>query len=76
MENSRHWQRHVTFAEDRNRVGKWNAAENLALFRRLTLSVLQAHPAKQSIAKKRFAAAMDVGFLEQILRGDGVLEKR
>jgi predicted transposase YbfD/YdcC len=76
IENSLHWQLDVTFAEDDNRVGKRNAAENLALLRRLTLSLLQAHPVKLSIAKKRFAAALDPDFLEEILRGDGILEKR
>jgi predicted transposase YbfD/YdcC len=76
IENSLHWQLDVTFAEDHNRVSKRNAAENLALLRRLTLSLLQAHPAKLSIAKKRFAAALDPDFLEEVLRGDGILEKR
>jgi predicted transposase YbfD/YdcC len=76
IENSLHWQLDVTFAEDHNRVSKRNAAENLALLRRLTLSLLQAHPAKLSIAKKRFAAALDPAFLEEILQGDGILEKR
>ena len=45
------------------------------MLRRLTLSLLHAHPAKLSIAKKRFAAALDPSFLEEILRGDGILEK-
>jgi len=76
IENSLHWQLDVTFAEDDNRVTKRNAAENLALLRRLTLSLLQAHPAKLSIAKKRFAAALDTAFLEEILQADGILEKR
>jgi predicted transposase YbfD/YdcC len=76
IENTLHWQLDVNFAEDRNRVGRRSGAENLALLRRLTLSLLQAHPAKLSIAKKRFAAALDANFLEEILRGDGVLEKR
>jgi predicted transposase YbfD/YdcC len=76
IENSLHWQLDVTFAEDDNRVTKRNAAENLALLRRLTLSLLQAHPAKLSIAKKRFAAALDPAFLEEILRGDGILDNR
>jgi len=75
IENSLHWQLDVTFAEDRNRVSKRNAAENLALLRRLTVSLLQAHPAKMSIAKKRFAAALDPDFLEEILVGDGIMEK-
>jgi predicted transposase YbfD/YdcC len=76
IENSLHWQLDVTFDEDHNRVSKRNAAENLALLRRLTLSLLQAHPDKRSIAKKRFSAALNPDFLEEILRGDGVLEKR
>jgi len=76
IENSLHWQLDVNFAEDDNRVTKRNAAENLALLRRLTLSLLAAHPAKLSIAKKRFAAALDPDFLEEILLADGILEKR
>lgn len=76
IESNLHWQLDVNFGEDRNRVTKRNAAENLALLRRLTLTLLRAHPAKLSIAKKRFAAALDTDFLEEILRGDGILEKR
>lgn len=75
IENTLHWQLDVTFGEDQNRVSKRNGAENLALLRRLALSLLQAHPAKLSIAKKRFAAALDTDFLEEILRADGILEK-
>jgi predicted transposase YbfD/YdcC len=76
IENTLHWQLDVTFDEDDNRVSHRNAAENLGLLRRLTLSLLQAHPAKLSIAKKRYAAALDPAFLEEVLRGDGILEKR
>ena len=76
IENTLHWHLDVTFGEDRNRVQRRNAAENLALLRRLTLSLLQAHPEKLSIAKKRFAAALDPNFLEEILRGDGILGNR
>jgi predicted transposase YbfD/YdcC len=76
IENNLHWQLDVNLGEDGNRVQKRNAAENLALLRRLTLSLLKAHPCKDSIAKKRFAAALDPSFLEQILWGDGILEKR
>jgi predicted transposase YbfD/YdcC len=76
IENNLHWQLDVNFGEDRNRVQKRNAAENLALLRRLTLSLLKAHPSKDSIAKKRFAAALDTDFLEEILKADGILEKQ
>jgi predicted transposase YbfD/YdcC len=75
IENTLHWQLDVTFGEDRNRVTKRNAAENLALLRRQTLSLLKAHPAKRSIAKKRFAAALDTEFLEEILQANGMLGK-
>ncbi len=75
IENSLHWKLDVVFDEDRNRVRRRNGAENLALLRRLTISLLQAHPEKLSIAKKRFAAALDPAFLEEILRADGMLEK-
>jgi predicted transposase YbfD/YdcC len=75
IENNLHWQLDVTFGEDDNRVQKRYAAENLGLLRRLTLSLLKAHPSKDSIAKKRFAAALDPSFLEEILRADGILEK-
>jgi len=75
IENSLHWQLDVNFDEDKNRVTKRNAAENLALLRRLTLSLLHAHPAKLSIAKKRFAAALDPDFLDEILLADGILQK-
>jgi predicted transposase YbfD/YdcC len=76
IENNLHWQLDVNFQEDHQRVQKRNAAENMALLRRLTLSLLKAHPSKDSIAKKRFAAALDPAFLEEILRADGFLEKR
>jgi predicted transposase YbfD/YdcC len=75
IENQLHWKLDVIFGEDGNRVQNRHAAENLALLRRLTLCLLQAHPAKLSTAKKRFAAALDPDFLEEILRGDGFLEK-
>jgi predicted transposase YbfD/YdcC len=75
IENSLHWQLDVNFNEDRNRVTQRNAGENLALLRRLALSLLQAHPAKKSIANKRYSAALNPDFLEELLRGDGILEK-
>jgi len=75
IENQLHWQLDVTFDEDDNRVTKRHAVENLALLRRLTLSLLLAHPAKLSVAKKRFAAALDTDFLEEVLHAHGILDK-
>jgi predicted transposase YbfD/YdcC len=76
IENALHWQLDVNFDEDDNRVSQRQAAENLALVRRLALSLLYAHPAGLSIAKKQFAAALDPEFLEEILQADGILGKR
>jgi predicted transposase YbfD/YdcC len=75
IENELHWQLDVTFGEDGSRVQKRHGAENLALLRRLTLALLKAHPSTDSIARKRFAAALDPAFLEEVLRADGILDK-
>lgn len=75
IENNLHWQLDVTFGEDQNRVKDRKAAENLALLRKLTLMLLKAHPSKDSLNRKRFAAALDPTFLEEILKADGILEK-
>lgn len=75
IENSLHWQLDVSMKEDGNRVSKRNAAENLGLLRRLTVTLLQAHPSSLSIAKKRYAATLNPDFLEEILSGEGILEK-
>ena len=69
IENTLHWQLDVGFGEDENRVSGRNGAENLALVRRLALSLLKQHPSKQSIACKRLNAALDVAFLEEVLLG-------
>jgi predicted transposase YbfD/YdcC len=75
IENNLHWQLDVSFAEDKNRVSKRRGAENLALVRRLALSLLKQHPDKRSIACKRLLAALDPAFLTEVLRGDGNLGK-
>jgi predicted transposase YbfD/YdcC len=67
---SMHWSLDVSYAEDKSRVAKRNGAENLASVRRLTLALLKRHPSKQSIACKRLNAALDVDFLEEVLRGN------
>jgi predicted transposase YbfD/YdcC len=71
IENKLHWQLDVTFNEDKNRVSKRHEAENLALVRRLALSLLQQHPDKHSLPCKRLLAAFDPAFLKEVLCGDG-----
>ena len=67
IENNLHWQLDVTFREDDNRVQRRHGAENLALVRRLALMLLKRHAGKQSMACKRYTAALDPTFLEEIL---------
>jgi len=75
IENTLHWSLDVTFAEDANRVSRRHGAENLAACRRVALSLLKQQPDKKSIACKRVRAAADPAYLEEVLRGDGNLDK-
>lgn len=70
IENKLHWQLDVSFAEDKNRVSKRHGAENLALVRRLALSLLLQHPGKKSVACKRLEALLNPEILKEILAGD------
>jgi predicted transposase YbfD/YdcC len=72
IENCLHWQLDVTFREDDSRIQDRNAAENFALLRRVALSLLKRHPSKASVATKRFSAALDEEFLEEVV-GDTIL---
>jgi predicted transposase YbfD/YdcC len=67
IENCLHWQLDVTFREDHSHIRRLNAAENFALLRRLALCLLKRHPAKDSIATKRYNATLSVAFLEEVL---------
>jgi predicted transposase YbfD/YdcC len=73
IENNLHWQLDVTFGEDANRVQRRHGAANLALLRRLALSLLKRHPGKESMACKRLSAALDPAFLEEILIAGSIL---
>lgn len=57
----------VTFGEDDSRIRERNAATNFAVVRRLALNLIKQEKTKMSIAKKRFAAALDTDYLEEIL---------
>ena len=67
IENNLHWQLDVTFGEDGNRVQRRHGAENLALLRRLALTLMKRHTGKESMACKRYMATLDPDFLEEIL---------
>jgi predicted transposase YbfD/YdcC len=68
IENCLHWQMDVTFGEDASRIQDRRGGENFASLRRLALGLLQRHPGKGSIRSKRYEAALDVAFLEEILK--------
>ena len=69
IENNLHWQLDVTFHEDASRVENRHGAENLSLFRKLALSLLKQNPRRESRARKRKAAAVDPGYLAEIITG-------
>lgn len=69
IENNLHWQLDVSFAEDASRIVKRHGGENFALLRRLALGLLKQHPSKTSIKSKRYEAALDIAFLEEVLKG-------
>ena len=74
IENNLHWQLDVSFHEDASQVENRHGAENLSLFRKLALSLLKQNPRKESMARKRKAAAVDPGYLAEILTGVAKLE--
>lgn len=67
VENNCHWQLDVSFAEDGNRVQDRTAQTNLAVVRRLALNMTKQEESEMSVRKKRFAAALDTDYLEEIL---------
>jgi predicted transposase YbfD/YdcC len=75
IENNLHWQLDLSLREDASRVQERQCAANVALMRKLALSLLKQNPAKDSIARKRKAAALDLDFLEEIMAGAAKLQK-
>lgn len=67
IENNFHWTLDVVFREDDARLHVLNGAENFAILRRFALNLLKRHPAKLSLKRKRFKAALDDSFLTQLL---------
>jgi predicted transposase YbfD/YdcC len=67
IENNFHWVLDVVFREDDARLRVVNGAENFAVLRHFALNLLKRHPAKLSLKRKRFKAALDDSFLAQLL---------
>jgi len=69
IENSLHWVLDVTMNEDMNRIRKDNAPENMAVMRRVAISMVNQIKGKLSVRRALKSAAMDTDFLEKILVG-------
>jgi predicted transposase YbfD/YdcC len=69
IENGLHWVLDVVFREDRSRIRAANAGANLAMIRRVAVSLLRRAPGKGSGVTKRLKAGWDDDYLLQILQG-------
>jgi predicted transposase YbfD/YdcC len=69
IENQLHWQLDVSFREAASRIENRRGAASFALFRKMALALLKQHPRKDSLARKRKAAALDAEFLAETLAG-------
>ena len=66
---SMHWVPDVVFREDDSRVRAGHAGENLALIRRVAVSLLRRAPGKGSTPTKRLKAGWDDEYLLQVPQG-------
>ena len=69
IENGLHWVLAVVFREDRSRIRAENAGANLAMIRRVAVSLLRRAPGKGSGVTKRLKAGWDVNYLLQVMQG-------
>jgi predicted transposase YbfD/YdcC len=68
IENKLHWSLDVTFNEDQSRIREGHAAENAALLRRLSLSILKQDTRyKNSLRCKRLRAGWETSALEHFV---------
>ena len=68
IENSCHWVLDVVWSEDQSRIRKGNAAENVALLRKIAFNILKADTSKrESIKGKRLRATLNPDVLRKFL---------
>lgn len=67
IENSLHWVLDVTLGEDRSRIRKDSAPENLATLRRIAVNMIRKGKGKVSIRQAIMKAGWDTNFLERLL---------
>ncbi len=68
IENGLHWVLDVAFREDESRTSDLNAGANLAMLRRVAVSLLKRVKARGSIETRRLMAAWDDEFLLKVLQ--------
>src|SRR5262245_32961773 len=66
---SMHWVLDVVFHEDQSRIREGHAGENLAMLRRVALTLLKRAPGKGTTPTRRLKAGWDDDFLLQVLQG-------
>ena len=70
IENKLHWSLDVTFNEDRCRIRKDHAAENMVAVRHIALNLLrQEHSHRRSLRQKRLLCGRDEHYLLTVLAG-------
>jgi predicted transposase YbfD/YdcC len=70
IENKLHWSLDVTFNEDRSRIRKEHAAENMAAVRHVALNLLrQEHSHQISLRQKRLLCGLDENYLLMVFSG-------
>lgn len=69
IENGLHWCLDIAFREDQSRTRVGHAGANLALVRRVALSLLRRAGTKGSIQTRRMRAAWDDEYLLRVLQG-------
>ena len=69
IENGLHWVLDVVFREDRGRSREGHAGSDLALIRRVAVTLLRRAPGKNGGVTKRLKAGWDDDYLLQILQG-------
>jgi predicted transposase YbfD/YdcC len=69
IENGLHWVLDVVFREDDSRVRAGHAGANLAMLRRVAVSLLKRAPGQGTTPTKRLKAGWDEDYLLQVLQG-------
>ncbi|MBX2843930.1 MAG: ISAs1 family transposase [Flammeovirgaceae bacterium] len=67
IENQLHWQLDMVFSEDRQKVRKGHAPENMATLRKMGLQLLMKHKGKNSLKKTRKKVAWNQNLLLSVL---------